>query len=105
MREECDGLVKHSGPINMPHVTHSMSGNLKAKFVIHAPIETQATEFTERLTRTFYNCFVYASDPLKMTSLAIPPLAAGINTVVLPHTIFLINIFSLFSISINTVWY
>ena len=84
LQTECQQYIKQNGIVPTSQVMHTTSGLLKdkVKFVIHA-VGPQCSKTTDAkncapvLQKTFFNCFTYANEKLKLTSISVPPVSSG----------------------------
>lgn len=82
---ECRRYIECNGRLPIGNVMHTTAGNLQPqiKFVIHAAGPSASRYRDEKTQRkivqeTFFNCYKYANDQLKATSIAIPAISSGI---------------------------
>lgn len=85
LQAECAQYIGQKGPLRVTEVMHTSAGNLRPNvlYVIHAA-GPDATTYPNQsklhvdLRSTFYNCLRYANDVLKIKSMAVPAIGAGL---------------------------
>nr|XP_002742351.1 PREDICTED: uncharacterized protein LOC100368311 [Saccoglossus kowalevskii] len=80
---ECEEYIDNHGPLYVTEVIHTGAGELPCKDVMHAvgprwEDYKNKIECLDTLRATFVNCLKHANDLLQATSVAIPPISAGI---------------------------